>query len=239
VQTTSEGDDTFQDTLVTYTYQVPVSYQVGAWLPYYQPYKVKAKVRYQVRYRYRGKWRTKWRTKYVYVTKYRLKYYWGYKTLYRYDTRYGQTWMSEYLKETNNCQISDPTIQALSVELSKDKTSVYDKANAIFSWVRDNCDYSFYYNTRYGAVGMLATKNGNCIDHTHLIIALARAAKIPTRYAHAECEFSTMTVGHIWAEIYVNGDWYTADATSYRNSFGTQNNCEIIYMKGRYAQLPF
>jgi len=142
-----------------------------------------------------------------------------------------------YLKKTSNCQVDNSQIASQALILCEQGT--YETAENIFNWVRDNCEYSFYYNTKYGAVQMLNTKNGNCIDHSHLIVALARTAGIPARYAHAQCQFSTMTVGHVWAELYIKGKWYTADATSYRNTFGTQNNCKILYMKGRYLQLPF
>ncbi|MBM4240144.1 MAG: hypothetical protein FJ150_00430 [Euryarchaeota archaeon] len=144
-----------------------------------------------------------------------------------------------YLQPTANCQSNDSRIISMANLLTAGITSTYEKATKIFEWVRDNCSYTFYYNTKYGAVEMLNRRNGNCIDHTHLIVALARAVGIPARYAHAQCEFTSMTVGHVWAELYVNGNWYTADATSYRNTFGTQNNCKILYWKGRYAELPF
>ncbi|MBM4240145.1 MAG: hypothetical protein FJ150_00435, partial [Euryarchaeota archaeon] len=144
-----------------------------------------------------------------------------------------------YLKPTNNCQSDNAAIKALASSITKGLNLTYDKADAIFKWVRDNCSYTFYYNTKYGAVEMSNRLNGNCIDHSHLIVALARATGIPARYGHAQCEFTTMTVGHVWADLYVNGKWYTADATSSRNSLGSMNNCKILYMKGNYIELPF
>jgi len=147
--------------------------------------------------------------------------------------------LKPYLIATNNCQVNDAAIKSLALSIVNGAGSNYEKADRIFRWVRDNISYTFYYNTKYGATGMLKTRNGNCIDHTHLMIALARSVGIPARYAHAQCEFSSMTVGHVWAELYANGAWYTADATSSRNTLGVMQNCKILYWKGRYAQLPF
>jgi flagellar motor switch/type III secretory pathway protein FliN len=145
----------------------------------------------------------------------------------------------QYLMPTDNCQSLSSTIINFAKNLTKNCYTDYDKAKVIFEWVRDYCSYTFYYNTKYGAVEMLNRKDGNCIDHSHLINALARSVGIPARYAHAQCKFTSMTVGHIWSELYVNGRWVTADATSTRNNLGTQVNCSILYWKGRYAELPF
>jgi predicted nucleic acid-binding protein len=117
-----------------------------------------------------------------------------------------------------------------------------EKATNIFNWVRDSTDYSFYYNTKYGALGMLQTLNGNCVDTTHLLIALERAAGIPARYISGNCQFSSGTwYGHVWAQIWVAGQWYTADAISLHNTFGTITNWNIgtYTLKGIYSSLPF
>jgi len=142
-----------------------------------------------------------------------------------------------YLSKTRNCQVNDYRITAQTLILSE--LTPYETADNLFTFVRDICEYTFYYNTRYGAVKTLKIKKANCIDQTHLLIAMARSVGIPARYRHAHCKFSTMTVGHIWAQLYVNGRWYTADPTSYRNTLGKQNNCKILYWKGRYLALPF
>lgn len=67
-----------------------------------------------------------------------------------------------YLLATKNAQSNDPAIKALAAKITSGKTSTYDKAEAIFNWVRDNLAYSFYYNTKYGAKGALNVKKGKC-----------------------------------------------------------------------------
>ncbi|MBC7100299.1 MAG: transglutaminase [Methanobacteriales archaeon] len=149
--------------------------------------------------------------------------------------------LSQYLVATANCQVNDPSIRSLAAQLTAGLTSEWDKAKAVFNWVRDKISYSFYYNTRYGAVGTLKYRTGNCCDHAHLVVALARAAGIPARYKHGICTFSSGTYGHVWAELYINGKWYSADATSSRNSLGVINNWNTATVKilGTYASLPF
>jgi len=121
------------------------------------------------------------------------------------------------------------------------KLTTLEKATNIFNWVRDYVSYSFYYNTKRGAIGTLNSRMGNCVDLSHLMVALSRAAGIPARYAHADCKFSSGWCGHVWAQLYVNGKWINADASNNINDFGvirnwnTKNNI----LKGIYSSLPF
>jgi len=129
---------------------------------------------------------------------------------------------SAYLVATVNCEVNNAQIQALASSLTSGLTSTLAKATAIFNYVRDNIAYSYYSNTKYGAVGTLNAGKANCVDHAHLVIALCRAAGIPARYVHGQnCVFSSgLVTGHVWAQILVDGTWKVADATSKRNSLG-------------------
>ena len=150
--------------------------------------------------------------------------------------------LQQYLQATTNCQVNDASIKSLASTLTSGKSSTYDKAAAIFNWVRDNIGYSFYYNTKYGAVGTLNAKTGNCVDTAHLLIALERAAGIPARYEHVYAQFSSGSwYGHVIAQVWVNGKWYNADATSYSNTFGVIKswNTATATVYGTYATLPF
>jgi methionine-rich copper-binding protein CopC len=150
--------------------------------------------------------------------------------------------LKKYLVPTSHCQSTNPKIKALAAKLTKGSTSDYAKASKIFNWVRNHVSYSFYYNTRKGAVGTLNSRSANCADTAHLVVALERAAGIPARYNHGTCRFSSGTwYGHVWAQVYVNGKWYYADGTSHRNSFGVVKNwnTKTFKLHGIYASLPF
>jgi Transglutaminase-like superfamily len=139
-------------------------------------------------------------------------------------------------------KIDTSSVSALAKSLTAGSTTTLAKATKIYNWVRDNINYAFYYNTKYGAAGTLQHRQGNCVDTSHLLIALARAAGITSRYVHGNCQFSSGTwYGHVWAQLYVNGKWVTADATSSRNSLGVVKNWNTATYKllGVYTTLPF
>jgi len=147
---------------------------------------------------------------------------------------------------TVGLKISTPvitsSISALANSLTFKETSTYDKAVKIFNWVRDNINYSFYYNTQYGAARTLALRTGNCCDTSNLLVALAREIGITARYVHGTCQFTSGTwYGHVWAQLYIGGKWYNADAISYSNSLGIINNWNTSTYKlnGIYTTLPF
>jgi len=147
-----------------------------------------------------------------------------------------------YLNATNNCQSDSTTIKELAASITKGINTPYSRAKAIFNWVRDNISYSFYYNTKKGALGTLSAKTANCVDTAHLIVALERAAGIPAQYEHVTAQFSSGTwYGHVIALVYVNGVWYKADGTSSRNQFGVINNwnTKTAIVHNKYRELPF
>ena len=128
--------------------------------------------------------------------------------------------LAPYLAASTNCPINNAKIKEVVTKLTKGLTSNFAKAQAIFNYVRDTISYSFYYDTKYGAVGTLNAKTGNCVDHSHLLVSMYRTAGLPARYVHGTCTFSSGTYGHVWTQVLVGDMWYVADATSTRNSFG-------------------
>ena len=139
-------------------------------------------------------------------------------------------------------KINTSSVSALAKSLTASLTKTNSKAVKIFNWVRNNINYSFYYNTKYGAAGTLKYRTGNCCDTANLLVALARDAGITARYVHGTCRFSSGNwFGHVWAQLYVNGKWVTADATSSRNSLGVVKNWNTATYKlnGIYNKLPF
>jgi hypothetical protein len=138
--------------------------------------------------------------------------------------------------------INTSSVSALAKSLSAGCTTNLQKATKIYNWVRDNINYAFYYNTKYGANGTLQKRLGNCCDIANLLVALARDAGIQARYEHGSCKFTSGNwYGHVWAQVYVNGKWVNADATSSRNSLGVIKNWNTATYKleGVYNTLPF
>ena len=150
--------------------------------------------------------------------------------------------LAAYLAASTNCQVNNAKIKALVSRLTNGLTSNKDKAAAIFNYVRDTISYSFYYDTRYGAVDTLEAGTGNCVDHSHLLVAMYRAAGLPARYVHGTCTFSSgSTYGHVWTQVLIGNTWVVSDATSTRNSFGNvvNWNADSYSLHGYYADLQF
>ena len=150
--------------------------------------------------------------------------------------------LSAYLKASKNCEVGNSKISSLVSSLTSGLTTDLDKATAIFNYVRDTLNYNFYYNTKYGAVGTLNAKKGNCVDHTHLLVAMFRTADIAARYVHGNCKFTSgNTYGHVWAQVLIGDTWIAADATSTKNSLGKINNwnTKTYTLKSQTASLSF
>ena len=135
------------------------------------------------------------------------------------------------------------TIKTLANSLAIGTRSRYERAVNIFNWVRDYLDYSYYYGTRYGASGTLKLLKGNCVDLSRLIVALSRTSGLNVRYKYGTCFFfkSREWISHVWTNIYVNGRWYTTDASNNINEFGVVKNWDTsnYILNGVYSTLPF
>lgn len=148
--------------------------------------------------------------------------------------------LDKYLIATKNCQVDDESIQLLSADITKNCKTNLQKAVAIFNWVRYNIDYVFYYNTKNGAKKTLSKKSGNCVDQSHLLVALCRASEVPARYVHGKCVFvGGNTYGHVWTQILVNNVWTIADSINSKNSFGVINNWNSCKIHGKYNEISF
>ena len=150
--------------------------------------------------------------------------------------------LTKYLKASTHCQVGNSAIKAIVNKVTDGLTTDLAKAKAIYNYVRDYVSYSFYYDTRYGAVGTLNAKTGNCVDQAHLLIAMYRTAGLAARYVHGTCVFSSgSTYGHVWTQVLIGDTWIATDATSARNSFGSVVNWNNYnyHLKGYYSGIEF
>ena len=150
--------------------------------------------------------------------------------------------LAPYLAASTNCEVNSAQIKKLVTKLTKNCKSDKEKADKIFRYVRDTVSYSFYYDTKFGAVGTLNARTGNCVDHSHLLVAMFRASGLAARYAHGTCTFSSGgTYGHVWTQVLLGDTWVVADATSSRNTFGhvANWNSNSYHLNGYYASIAF
>ncbi len=148
---------------------------------------------------------------------------------------------NDYLKPTQNCQVNNAKIKSLVKSLTKGLTTEIDKARAIFHYVRDNVVYDYYSGTHKGALGTLKSKSANCVDHSHLLVAMFRTAGLKARYVQGVCTYSDGTFGHVWTQVYLGNVWICADAVGSGNELGQINDWNTKSFKyiGNYVGLSF
>ena len=112
--------------------------------------------------------------------------------------------------QTKNCEVNNPTIIGKANEFAVPGDLVAT-AEKIYNFVRDNIAYENYANTRKGALRTLTEGKGNCCDQVHLLVALLRAAKIPTYYCHGN--------QHWWAVPCIDKQ-YHCEPTNRKHNFG-------------------
>jgi transglutaminase-like putative cysteine protease len=108
-------------------------------------------------------------------------------------------------------QVADPRIRGLARRLRAGERDPRIVAERIHRWVHD----SLAKNITFGlpnATQVLATRSGDCNEHTQLFIALARSAGVPARGAAGLGWVRGKFYYHAWPEVFL-GDWVAVDPT--------------------------
>ncbi len=128
-----------------------------------------------------------------------------------------------YLSPTSLGPI-DGVVKDLADKIVADKTSVYDKAKAIYDWICDN----MYRDPKTKGCGpgdvcsLLLNPGGKCTDIHSVFVALARAAGIPAREIFGirlgkENVVDITKWQHCWAEFFLPGyGWIPVDPADVR-----------------------
>lgn len=66
------------------------------------------------------------------------------------------------------------------------------------------------------AIDAFEHRQGVCQDHSHVFIAMCKSLGIPARYAsgYLYVPDTSHLASHAWAEVYLNGKWYTFDISN-------------------------
>ncbi len=121
-------------------------------------------------------------------------------------------WILQFLLPSRYCQ-SDQLFD-LATEISADHPPGYDQVAAIRAWIHDRIEYQYGTSTTStSALDTAQQRVGVCRDFAHLGIALCRALDIPARMVAGYLyQLEPMDL-HAWFEAYLDGQWYTFDAT--------------------------
>ena len=120
--------------------------------------------------------------------------------------------MAEFLKSTVYIQADAPEIREKAAELIGGETNSWKAAKKLCRWVNENISDK---NLKVGfgsALRTLESREGDCTEHTVLLIALARAAGIPARVCAGIVYVGDAFYYHFWPEVYV-GEWVAMEPT--------------------------
>ena len=117
-----------------------------------------------------------------------------------------------YLLQSRYCP-SDK-MEAKAREIVGDASPGYDQVEAIREWIHSHLEY------RYGvsdgttdALDTLGHGAGVCRDFSHVGVGFTRALKIPARMVVGYLHRLDPMDMHAWFEAFIDGRWYTFDAT--------------------------
>ena len=121
--------------------------------------------------------------------------------------------LDEFLEGDAFVHTGHPRIKQITREIVGDETDPWLKAQLVYDWVYQNIEKTPVISMP-SALDVLASRQGDCNEHTVLYTAIARTAGVPTRMAIGVV-WSEELAGfyyHAWPEVYV-GYWVPVDPT--------------------------
>jgi transglutaminase-like putative cysteine protease len=134
--------------------------------------------------------------------------------------------MEKYLRATPFIDCGNTAIQEKTHDLTKGKKDVIEQAKSLFYFVRDEIKYNIYVSKslpeHFRASNTLSRGEGYCVQKAVLLVALARAARIPAGLGFARLRNNLLPqktlrwLGtnilpfHGYAELYLDGKWVKA-----------------------------
>jgi transglutaminase-like putative cysteine protease len=137
--------------------------------------------------------------------------------------------MEKFLQPTPYIDCDAPSVKEKSLALVRGVSSPRDKAIRLFYGVRDGIKYTIYGKRslpeHFRASSILAAGEGYCVQKAILLVALARAASIPSRLRLAairshivpkellEKRGSNLFPYHGYSDLFIEGVWVKATPT--------------------------
>ena len=120
--------------------------------------------------------------------------------------------LDKYLKSTVYIQADQPALRAKAIEILNGEKDAWKASKKLCRWVHNNI---FDKNLKIGfgsALQTLKSLEGDCTEHTVLLIALARSVDIPARACMGLVFQRDAFYYHFWPEVYV-GEWVAMEPT--------------------------
>ncbi|MBI1925663.1 transglutaminase domain-containing protein, partial [Candidatus Poribacteria bacterium] len=128
------------------------------------------------------------------------------------QSRDGNEVLDQFLKSTVYIQADHPALRAKATEIINGETNAWKAAEKLCRWVHESIHDK---NLKIGfgsATQTLASLEGDCTEHTVLLIALARSVGIPARVCAGLVFQRDAFYYHFWPEVYV-GKWVAMEPT--------------------------
>lgn len=130
----------------------------------------------------------------------------------------------EYLQACYFLNSDDKLVKQHAAQAVGTEKDPWRKALKIERWVHDNMTNKNFTEAFATASQVARTKEGDCTEHAVLAAAMCRAVGVPSRTAfglvYVDSERGPTMGFHMWAEVYVNGQWIPIDATLGRGFVG-------------------
>lgn len=142
------------------------------------------------------------------------------------ETNLSSTGTGAFLLPTRLCDV-DKTIRELVAELRRIdiiNSDATQTSQRVCEWLSANIEYSIGATTlQTRASDVLKNRRGVCQDFAHAMIALCRAARIPSRYVSGFIAGEGQM--HAWVETLCGDEWIAFDPTHGR---ATRNDCVFV-----------
>lgn len=123
----------------------------------------------------------------------------------------------EFLESNRFINSADARVKQLAHQATLQAKTPLQKARAIERWVRQNMRALNYTEAMATADHVARTLEGDCSEFAMLTAAMLRAQGIPSRTAmglvYAEDRRGPMLAYHMWTEAWIDGQWFSLDAT--------------------------
>lgn len=120
----------------------------------------------------------------------------------------------QYLLQSRYCPSDKPEAEAKASQIVGKLAPGYAQVEAIRSWIHTNIVYRYGVSTlSTDALDTLTAGAGVCRDFSHIGITLCRSLGIPARMVVGYLYRLDPMDLHAWFEAFIDGRWYTFDAT--------------------------
>ena len=122
--------------------------------------------------------------------------------------------LAEYLEPNAFIQNDHPGLKKKALEVIGDEPDAWKAAVLLEKFVQEYIVDKNFGTGFATAAEVFENPRGDCSEHGVLLTALCRAVGIPSRVAVGYMYLGGIFGGHMWAEVWINGEWYAIDGVT-------------------------